>query len=710
MRSFGRRRSSVRSDSATVLPFRITNVTPSSVNAGAGATAIDVAGIDFTGTATIYVDGVAQTTTRVSALLLQCTVASGVTAVPGFKSIQVRDALDQASNTWQWPVNFPVPTLASVSPTFGYALEGNVSVSGTGTGIYAVGTDAAIDGADAASSFVDSTHMNVTVPSSIVNVVGDYAITLTNPAPGGGASEARTFQARYRAPTFTSINPTGIPIDSGDTPVVCAGSNLYPASQVWLDGDPLTGTFVNSGRIDVVVPAAVTAVAGNKTLQITTPTTGGGGGASATKTFAVGYQTPVINSISPVAIPFNASATIVVESGDFFYPASVVRVDGVDQATTFIDSSHVSFSYSPTIVTTLNITVFNPTSGGGGGESNAKVLTITGDLTSLSPSTKRQYAPTFTATLGGAGFTATTLGRINGHELVTIFDSSTQIRCTVPANRLYTAGANIFDIVDVSGGVPSPSTQTLTLTAFDPGLNANGAAKAYRADDVGLDPIVPTDVLVLNDRIGSVDFVNLTNQAQNPPYVASDTGINFKPSVDFNGTNEILGVSSFPLCTALWPSGDWTNAYVVRIDSCSTNAANPYDNVQVISSDSNPGVRIGLAVKNNAGTYSLVFWMFDGSFKTVASTNVTVGAWHQILVKKVGTTLSISVNGQTFVNTSSVNNLSATTQRTRIGASYPGAGKYLDGRFAEADFSAGGWVTDDYDCWPNYVADRYAIV
>src|SRR5438067_1629785 len=64
-------------------------------------------------------------------------------------------------------------------------------------------------GAPLATSFVSSTQLTATVPASLVATAGTASITVVNPSPGGGTSNAQTFTISA-APVITSpLTATG---------------------------------------------------------------------------------------------------------------------------------------------------------------------------------------------------------------------------------------------------------------------------------------------------------------------------------------------------------------------------------------------------------------------------------------------------------------------------------------------------------------------
>src|SRR5207249_1389587 len=65
------------------------------------------------------------------------------------------------------------------------------------------------NGAPLATSFVSSTQLTATVPASLVATAGTASITVANPSPGGGTSNAQTFTI-VNTPAITSpLTATG---------------------------------------------------------------------------------------------------------------------------------------------------------------------------------------------------------------------------------------------------------------------------------------------------------------------------------------------------------------------------------------------------------------------------------------------------------------------------------------------------------------------
>jgi len=91
---------------------------------------------------------------------------------------------------------------------------------------------------------------------------------------------------------------------------------------------------------------------------------------------------PVATSIAPSSVAAGSGAFALTVTGSSFGRCSLVRLDGSDRATTFVDGSHLSAAISAADVVTpgtRTITVFTPVPGGG--TSSGVTLTVSGATT-----------------------------------------------------------------------------------------------------------------------------------------------------------------------------------------------------------------------------------------------------------------------------------------------------------------------------------------
>ena len=117
----------------------------------------------------------------------------------------VSDANYQGSASGTLAINNPVPVIGSTSPASATAGGSATAITVNGTG-FAPGIVANWGTAALTTSYVSVTQLTAQVPAADIAAAGTFAVTVTNPAPGGGTSNQWQF-AVASAP-------------SGDTPTV----------------------------------------------------------------------------------------------------------------------------------------------------------------------------------------------------------------------------------------------------------------------------------------------------------------------------------------------------------------------------------------------------------------------------------------------------------------------------------------------------------
>ncbi|MCX6720629.1 MAG: fibronectin type III domain-containing protein [Candidatus Staskawiczbacteria bacterium] len=126
----------------------------------------------------------------------------------------------------------PTPTTTSLSPstTFAGAAGFTLTVNGTN---FVSGAVVNFNGSAKTTTYVSSTQLTATIPATDVATVGSYNVTVTNPAPGGGTSNAQTFAVTAAAVPGV---PTGVTATVSNTQVTLAWT--APGST---GGSPITG-------------------------------------------------------------------------------------------------------------------------------------------------------------------------------------------------------------------------------------------------------------------------------------------------------------------------------------------------------------------------------------------------------------------------------------------------------------------------------------
>ena len=120
-------------------------------------------------------------------------------------------------------VENPVPTLATVSPTAVVAGTGSFTLSVTGT-LFEDGMAITWNGQPLATTVLSGTQATAQVPAALIAAAGTAQVTVTNPAPGGGASNALPF-------TIIAAPPVTVPVPPKVLHTYPAGLQMFSAPE-----------------------------------------------------------------------------------------------------------------------------------------------------------------------------------------------------------------------------------------------------------------------------------------------------------------------------------------------------------------------------------------------------------------------------------------------------------------------------------------------
>ena len=160
-------------------------------------------------------------------------------------------------------------------PTTAQVGSANTTIALSGSGFSHAST-VNFDGNPVASTFVSAGQLTAVVPASSETVAGNHAITVSNPTPGGGASNSASLSINNLTPAIGSLTPSTIAEGSSDTQIQIVGSNFLSTSTVSLDSNRISSTYISATEILGTIPAGSLSTAGALALVITNPTPGGG--------------------------------------------------------------------------------------------------------------------------------------------------------------------------------------------------------------------------------------------------------------------------------------------------------------------------------------------------------------------------------------------------------------------------------------------------
>jgi subtilisin family serine protease len=301
----------------------------------------------------------------------------------------------------------PAPTLTSLSPS--HILAGTAGLTLTVNGSNFVSTSVVRwNGADRPTTYVSATQVRATITPSDLAAVATAGVAVFTPAPGGGLSSALPFTVD--PPPALTVDTTSA---AGATPVTVTLTNGLGGSMDWL-GFAATAA-ADSGSIQTTyVGTGVTTRTWTVTLPGTTGTyefrlfTNGYTRLATSPTITVLPPAPVVSSISPATMSAGAAAFTLTVYGSNFVAGSVIRWNGSDRLTTFVNGAQLRTTISSSDIAnvgTAQVTVFNPAPGGGA--SAPRPFSITQPPTLAVSSTNAAGGTPVTVTLAnGSGSSA----------------------------------------------------------------------------------------------------------------------------------------------------------------------------------------------------------------------------------------------------------------------------------------------------------------
>jgi len=197
----------------------------------------------------------------------------------------------------------PTPTITTISPNSTAAGGAAFTLTLNGTNFVAASV-VNFGGSAVATTFVNSTQLTAAIPAASIASTGTPAVTVTNPAPGGGASKAITFTITSGSgPTiqvlFPSCIPAGEPSFQLEVVGPYPGSNFVAGSVVrWNGSDrPTTSDAING--LVAQISASDVAAAGTAAVTVFNPGPGGGSSNSLPFSITTGTVGPQSIAVDP---------------------------------------------------------------------------------------------------------------------------------------------------------------------------------------------------------------------------------------------------------------------------------------------------------------------------------------------------------------------------------------------------------------------------
>jgi hypothetical protein len=236
----------------------------------------------------------------------------------------------------------PLPTMSNISPLSATAGDPGFTITVNGTNFTASST-VNFNGSTLATTFISSVQLTAQVLANNLLVAGTFNVIVTNPTPGGGTSNAQTFNVNNLVPTTTSISPNTKTEGDAQFVMTINGTNFVASSTVNFAGSARATTYINAGQLTAVILTSDLVTANTFSITVTNPTPGGGTSNAQTLTVnSAPALAPTISTIVPTSATVGDSLVVLVVNGTNFATSSLVRFNGVDHVITFFDSTQIS--------------------------------------------------------------------------------------------------------------------------------------------------------------------------------------------------------------------------------------------------------------------------------------------------------------------------------------------------------------------------------
>ena len=200
----------------------VSSISPTSATAGAAAGTLTINGTNFLSTSTVTYNNVAHTATFVSATELTIPLTTSDQATAGtYPVVATNPAPGGGSSTAaNFTVNNLAPAVSSISPATATAGAAQQTLTINGTNFLSTSTVTYNNLAHTAA-FVSTTKLTIALSASDQATAGNYPVVVTNPVPGGGASNSVDFTVKSASTVDVTLNGS-----SSGTASVTVGTNL----------------------------------------------------------------------------------------------------------------------------------------------------------------------------------------------------------------------------------------------------------------------------------------------------------------------------------------------------------------------------------------------------------------------------------------------------------------------------------------------------
>lgn len=238
---------------------------PPSATAGSGAFTLTLDGSNFAGDSVVSFACLAEPTTFLSAAQLTAAIPASAIANAGTAPVTVTNPAP-GGGTISTPVTFtinaagannPVPAISMLNPMSTTAGSAGFTLTVTGSNFISSSV-VNFNGVAEPTIYVSGSQLTATINASSIATAGMVLVTVTNPAPGGGTSNAATFTISVPAAPQAMLSP---------------GAVMFPATTANTTAPSIPVTLSNPGTAALSI-SGITITGANPTDFAQTNTCG----------------------------------------------------------------------------------------------------------------------------------------------------------------------------------------------------------------------------------------------------------------------------------------------------------------------------------------------------------------------------------------------------------------------------------------------------
>ena len=360
----------------------------------------------------------------------------------------------------------PSPSVSGLSPSNATAGGLGFTLTVNGSGFVATSV-VQWNGSGRTTTYVSSTQLTASITASDIASSGTAQVTVVNPAPGGGTSNASSFAISNPVPSISYLSQTSILMGSPGFTLTVYGSGFVDGSVVQWNGSSRTTTYVGSTQLTAKILASDIALPGTAQVTVFNPTPGGGTSSPSIFTITSTNPVPSISDLLPSRVTAGGAGFTLTVNGSGFMGGSVVQWNGSNRTTTYMSPTQLQASVTASdisLAATAQVTIFNPAPGGGASSAASITIASTNPVPSISvlwPPSAAAGGAGFTLTVNGSGFVSNSAVQWNGSNLTTIYVSPTQLQASVTASNISSGGT-----AQVTAFNPVPGGGTSNVSSF----------------------------------------------------------------------------------------------------------------------------------------------------------------------------------------------------------------------------------------------------